>query len=696
MIQVIPELVDVNGRKRVKVTIRDGERVLDADLIDPFQATQRRRAAQRLAERAGEPHAAERIEQALLQCVDAMEDARKKAGDDDANAPAADRETAMGAMRVVRPELILCDGVVAVSVPEVIVRDGQAVGRWRVYLRLAAGETGEGENGGTGEREKDGDGGDDDGGPTEAAFSTPDRPPSPVLPLAHSSVRSVPDRRECRPLAARIDVGGGVGTLWVHPVPSAPSPSTPAGWSDAARRAWLAGSADADVDVVALFDEIVAALGEYLDVDESKDEGGRVEAKDEGRRMKDESDGMTRPVDSFPTHPSSFVIHPSAPPPHPLLATLALWTMLTYLYVAWDAVPYLFVTGPAGSGKTRVFELLSRLCFRPLASSNLSAPALFRTLHDRGGTLLLDEAERLSDAGDDVAELRSILLAGYKRGGRASRLESTGGGDGGYQMSEFQVYGPKAIACINTIPPALASRCIPVQMFRSPPGSDKPRQRIDRDPARWQRLRDALHAALLGPLGLAAPALSLMSDCCPLGGRQYELWQPILALAAWLDCERGKRSRRARDEDGIETRTQLVSIPGIETRTQLVSIPSFLIHPRVLAYARRLCDGGGESLLPEEDFLLLWTLTECAIRGKEPNSKKVLDMARSADADAMRGVSARRVAEVLKRYGLHSTRSNGKNIFRDVLGQLKAIEVRYGVDLNTVGKDTVRVVGSWY
>jgi hypothetical protein len=45
--------------------------------------------------------------------------------------------------------------------------------------------------------------------------------------------------------------------------------------------------------------------------------------------------------------------------------------MLTYVYAAWDAVPYLFVTGPAGSGKTRVFELLGRLVNRPMMSSNM-------------------------------------------------------------------------------------------------------------------------------------------------------------------------------------------------------------------------------------------------------------------------------------------------------------------------------------
>ena len=91
--------------------------------------------------------------------------------------------------------------------------------------------------------------------------------------------------------------------------------------------------------------------------------------------------------------------------------------MLTYFFHAWNAVPYLFVGGPMNSGKTRVFQVLSRLVFRPLQSSSLTAPALFRTLHDRGGTLLFDEAEKLRQATPETGEILSMLLAGYKRGG---------------------------------------------------------------------------------------------------------------------------------------------------------------------------------------------------------------------------------------------------------------------------------------
>jgi len=94
-------------------------------------------------------------------------------------------------------------------------------------------------------------------------------------------------------------------------------------------------------------------------------------------------------------------------------ATLVCWTLLTYVYHAWPVVPYVFVGGPLGSGKSRVFEILSRLVFRPLASSNMSAASLFRTLHANGGTLILDEAVRLRQSQQpDVAEILSMLLAG--------------------------------------------------------------------------------------------------------------------------------------------------------------------------------------------------------------------------------------------------------------------------------------------
>ncbi len=227
----------------------------------------------------------------------------------------------------------------------------------------------------------------------------------------HLYLRWADGRRERRPIPPAIDLPGGK-KVFVHPELAEPTPTMKAGWSREARAAWLKGGpppAPADV-----FRRICERISFYIDL----------------------------PAEHAPG----------------IVATLALWLMLTYCYQAWDALPYLFVGGPLGSGKSRVFEILGRLAFRPLSSSNMTAAALFRTLHNFGGTLLLDEAERLKQTQcPDVADLNSMLLAGYKRGGQASRLEALGN-IGQFKMVCFDVFGPKALACIAGLPPALASR----------------------------------------------------------------------------------------------------------------------------------------------------------------------------------------------------------------------------------------------
>lgn len=50
-------------------------------------------------------------------------------------------------------------------------------------------------------------------------------------------------------------------------------------------------------------------------------------------------------------------------------------------------------------------------------------------------------------------------------------------------MQEFDVFGPKAIACINGVDGPLATRCVGVQMIRSAPDSPRPRRRVDRNPS---------------------------------------------------------------------------------------------------------------------------------------------------------------------------------------------------------------------
>jgi hypothetical protein len=400
--------------------------------------------------------------------------------------------------------------------------------------------------------------------------------------------------------------------LWIHPEAADPTAKMQSGWSKEARKTWLSGlAAPGAADV---FKRICERIAYFIDLPQQYAPG--------------------------------------------ITATLALWAMLTYTYQAWPAVPYLFVGGPLQSGKTRVFEVLSRLVFRALSSSNMTAAALFRTLHNYGGTLLLDEAERLKQTNNpDVGEILSMLLAGYKRGGQATRLEPVG--DSGFKTVGFDVFGPKALACIAGLPPALASRCITVAMFRAAPKSEKPRRRIDADPSGWQRLRDELHALAMehGPTWLE---LAERTDVCPaMSGRDFELWQPLLALATWIESH-GARG----------------------------------LHKLVQDHAMVVIDRGRDESVPDADETLLRILADAARCGERLTPHDILAKALEAEAVVFKTWHPRTVTARLKAYGIPATKKSGsRREYRDVtLDMLRQIQTNYGIDLD-LPEDTAPAPG---
>lgn len=415
-------------------------------------------------------------------------------------------------------------------------------------------------------------------------------------------------RRERRDLDSALELPGG-GMAWLWPRPSDPTPNSRAGWSGPGRAAWLEGAAAPDPGDV--FRRLAERFAHYL------------ELPDEARI------GAT--------------------------ATLALWVLLTYCYPAWTALPYLSVGGPLGSGKSTLFGVLARLVFRPLPSSNMTAPTLFRSLHELGGVLLLDEAERLRDQTPDAAELRSILLSGYKRGSPAMRLEKNGER---FERVEFDVFGPKCFASIANPPEALASRAIRLGMLRAAPGSAKPRRRIDANPRLWSDLRDDLHVMAL-EYGLTWLDLADRPDVVPpaLAGRDFELWQPLLAIAAWLEgCGAG-------------------GLLGL-----------------VQGFAAESTEAGRDDAVPDADELLLRILARHVLAGSHGTLKAadVLREAREADAAEFGGEKAGRwkpkgVANVLRRYGFATRKrhgSAGRTYSAATLAELRRVELAYGFALD--------------
>jgi len=575
MVDIKTELIEVSGHKRIKITLCEGTKVIEADTVNPLNSKERKKVASRLAEDCGEMELVERIEQRLLECISLMDDAADEERDEAASDQA---EVVQGDMTLVRAELVISDQVVALTVPEMVRVGGENLGRWKMYARWKDGK--------------------------REAMVLPERIVcGPQSAVGSEDSKALPATADCRLPTADF--------FWIHPIPAPPALPVTCLWSAASRQEWLESRREPTARSV--FEKLYEVFDTFLEVG-------------------------TKPI--TPENALST---------NPVTATLALWTMLTYCYPAWEAVPYLYIGGPAGSGKTRVFELLSRLAFRPIVSSNLSAAALFRTLHERGGTLLLDEAERLNEGAPDQAEIRSVLLAGYKRGGRATRLEASGDS---YKTNEFQVFGPKALACINAPTGPMMSRCIAIQMFRMEKGNPKGKRKLDANPAIWQELRDDLHCLTLGELGLKACELATWSDVCALGGRNDELWQPILALAKLVDPD-----LRAAIEEWV-----LSSIESAQEET-----------------------------VPEEDQLLLRVLTLAMHSGREVNCKMLLNKALIHDSSVLKAFTPKKVSAALKRYGLVLHRRESGRFYPIDLEQMRRIERCYGLDL---GACTPQVSGT--
>ena len=150
--------------------------------------------------------------------------------------------------------------------------------------------------------------------------------------------------------------------------------------------------------------------------------------------------------------------HVVLPPNGAVIATL--WTSFTWIFDFFDTCPILFLTSPEKRcGKTTLLGILGRLVARPLPSSNISAPALFRVIEAVRPTLLIDEADSFAREND---ELRGIINSGHTR--TSAFVIRTVGDD--FEARQFSTWAPKTIAAIGDLPGTIEDRSIRLELKR--------------------------------------------------------------------------------------------------------------------------------------------------------------------------------------------------------------------------------------
>jgi putative DNA primase/helicase len=212
---------------------------------------------------------------------------------------------------------------------------------------------------------------------------------------------------------------------------------------------------------------------------------------------------------------------------------LALWCAHAHIFQAFTCSPRLNITSPdKGCGKTTLRDVVALFVPRPLPAENLSSAVLFRVTEKYQPTLLGDEYDGWLRDND---ELRSLLNAGHRSGGKALRCEGESN-----EVRAFNVFAPAVLCGIGPLPGTLHDRAIVIRLVRAKPGevaarfdSRRTGHAIDlfRKLARW--CSDNFHA---------------LKDCDPqlpetAFNRLADNWRPLFAIAEAVGKDWPKRVR---------------------------------------------------------------------------------------------------------------------------------------------------------
>jgi hypothetical protein len=218
------------------------------------------------------------------------------------------------------------------------------------------------------------------------------------------------------------------------------------------------------------------------------------------------------------------------PSEHAVIAVV-LWIVATHAISAWEHATRLAIHSPVKRcGKSRLLEIIEALVHDPVATTNISVAALFRTI-DKGGerppTLILDEADRLFGSAkkdEENSDLIALLNNGFRPGRPTIRCV------GPLQVpTPFANFSMAAIAGIGRLPDTIEDRAVNLTIRRRLPGQLVAKFRLRTDLPEMHDLRDRIMVwAEQNLIKLGDPIADLPAA---LEDRAQDAWEPLLAIA---------------------------------------------------------------------------------------------------------------------------------------------------------------------
>lgn len=267
------------------------------------------------------------------------------------------------------------------------------------------------------------------------------------------------------------------------------------------------------------------------------------------------------------------------------LRIAATYTLLSWVYDAFNELPYLRFRGDYGSGKTRALIVFGSIVYKGFFASGASTVSpIFHTLDSFRGTLVFDEADfRFTD---EKAELVKILNNGNVKGFSVLRTHVSASKE--FEPRAFAVYGPKIIGMRGTYEDrALESRFLTEEMSGRALPADIPISLPEEQEAEARTLRSKLLMYRLRERGCVRTDITLVDPA--LEPRMNQILIPLLSIAPTADARDAIRDYAKRAQEGAVTdRTY-------STAGQLLSLVAALIA------------GGERSSVPLQEIVTSFT-----------------------------------------------------------------------------------------
>lgn len=360
---------------------------------------------------------------------------------------------------------------------------------------------------------------------------------------------------------------------------------------------------------------------------------------------------------------------------------IAYYVLMTWVYDAFNALPYLRAMGEAGAGKSELMRRIGFMCYRTMMASGANtAASFFRATEMYRGTVFIDEAD-LHDGGDMSNDLVKFLNLGAMKGNPIWRLEESVdmAGKKTFEPATFSTFCPKLIAMRRDFKDdAVGSRSLTLKLMPREPIELKAggvRLYIDDEfREKAQRIRNLL---LRWRLQHWEPEIPVTEDFMDMdiSSRLNQVTMPLKALAG--DDEELQdeivRFLRAYNMEMVLSRSMTIAARVVEAIWKIYSEGELRRK-----YLWRGTDGEEYILVGDVRAVANSIMDEMNRSGEEGEDNEGEKPKRKKDELSARGVGSIIRNELQLQVG--ARRGNGFPVIFDRL-KLEALSKRYGIDV---------------